>query len=68
MDKKQKLIDALIKERDILVNLHNINPDEHNVAIDYLIRGTTKENPDKWELLDACVNDIETLYSDYDCN
>ncbi len=68
MDKKQKLIEALIEERDILANLHNISPDEHNITIDYLKTGTTNEPPDKWDLLDAAMNDIETLYLDYDCN
>jgi len=64
--KKQKLIQALKDERLLFVK-RGADPTEHDIAIDYLINGTTSSNPDKWELLEACMNDYDTMLSDYDC-
>jgi len=65
-DRKQKLIQALKDERLRFVK-RGADPTEHDIAIDYLINGTTSNNPDKWELLNACMNDYDMMLSDYDC-
>lgn len=66
MEKKQRLIEALKKERDRMSEKFGTNPREHNLAIEYLETGKTDEDPDKHDLLDAAMNDYETLASDYD--
>lgn len=65
-DRKQKLIDALKAERLRFVQ-RGADTTEHDIAIDYLINGTTNSNPERYELLDACMNDYETMLSDYNC-
>jgi hypothetical protein len=65
-ERKQKLIQALKDERLRFVK-RGSDPTEHDIAIDYLINGKTSSNPDKWELLDACMNDYDMMLSDYGC-
>lgn len=64
--RKEKLIEALILERN-LFSQRGQDTTEHDIAIDFLLSGSTKHNVDKWDLLDAVVNDFETVCSDYDC-
>jgi len=65
MDKnKTNLIEALKKEREIFKN-NGKDTTDHDVTIEYLETGLTKENPDKFELLDAAINDYKCLCSDY---
>lgn len=63
-ERKQKLIDALKFERDLFL-LRGQNTLEHDVSIEYLEVGITHEDPDKFELLYAVINDYETICSDY---
>ena len=65
--KKQKLIDALKVERDWFEKSGH-STIEHDVAIAYLESGSYNENPDYYELLDACINDYDTVCSDYGVN
>jgi hypothetical protein len=65
-DRKQKLIKALEAERMLFVK-RGADTTEHDVAIDYLTSGKTNMNPEKFELLDACMNDYHTILSDYGC-
>ncbi len=65
MDKrKQKLIDALRVERGHF-EAKGQSTLEHDVSIEYLETGRTDEDPDEYELLDACINDYETMLYDY---
>ncbi len=63
-ERKQKLIDALKVERGHFEK-RGQSTLEHDVAIEYLETGRTDEDPDEYELLDACINDYETMLSDY---
>lgn len=65
-EKKQKLIEALKAER-LRFAERGQDTTEHDIAIQYLMLGTTSCNPDKWELLDAVMNDFDTICSDYNC-
>lgn len=65
-ERKEKLIQALKDERLRFIN-RGSDTTEHDIAIDYLINGKTTKNPDNYELLDACMNDYDTLLSDYGC-
>lgn len=63
-ERKQKLIEALKEERQRFIdNGHNTT--EHDVTLKYLETGSYNVNPDKYPLLDACINDYETTLSDY---
>lgn len=62
--KKQRLIDALKVEREQF-KARGQSTLEHNVAIDYLETGKTNKHPDDFPLLDAVMNDYETVCSDY---
>jgi hypothetical protein len=62
--KKERLIKALNEERERFKN-RGQSTKEHDIAIDYLISGSTNKDSDDWELLDACMNDFETTCSDY---
>lgn len=63
-EKKLKLIEALKEERKSFKMLE-LDTTDHDIAIQYLQTGETSANPDKWELLDAVMNDFETVCSDY---
>ncbi len=63
-ERKQKLIDALKVERGHFEKRGHSTL-EHDVAIEYLETGRTDEDPDEYELLDACINHYETMLSDY---
>jgi len=63
-DKKLKLIEALKKERTLFES-RGQDTTEHDITIEYLETGKTDENPDDYELLDACMNDFDFLYDDY---
>lgn len=65
-ERKLKLIEALKTERD-LFNSRGQDTDEHDAAISFLKTGETSHDPEKYELLDAAMNDLECLCSDYDC-
>jgi len=65
---KDKLIEALTTERN-LFSSRGQDTTEHDVAIEYLKTGKlpTDYIEYEFELLDAAIHDIETLYSDYSC-
>lgn len=65
-ERKQKLIEALKVERNLFAQ-RGQNTTEHDIAIQYLMLGKTSCNHDKWELLDAVMNDFDTVCSDYGC-
>jgi hypothetical protein len=60
----KKLVDALKIER-ARFKKDRQSTLEHDVAIEYLETGWTDKNPDKFELLDAVMNDFDTICSDY---
>jgi len=62
--RKQKLIEALKKERAIFVENGHMTL-EHDLAIEYLETGKTDEDPDEYELLGAVMDDYDTTCSDY---
>ena len=61
---KQKLIKELTLEMNRFKE-RGQDTLEHEVAIEYLKKGWTDEDLDNFELLDACINDLETILSDY---
>lgn len=63
-ERKQKLIDALKVERGRFES-RGQSTLEHDVAIEYLETGRTNEDPYEFELLDVCMNDFDTVCSDY---
>jgi len=64
MTRKERLIQELEKEMaEMQVMGHN--PREWLEAIDYLKTGKVNVFPHKYELTEACVDDIETVYRDY---
>jgi hypothetical protein len=65
MNKKEKLIEALEKERQRFVDGGHSTLD-HDVAIEYLKTGKTDKNPDNYEMLDAVMHDFDCVCSDYD--
>jgi hypothetical protein len=59
------LIIELEKERASFDKRHQDTVD-HDVAINYLKHGVLPSmGVDQFELLDACINDFETICSDY---
>lgn len=62
--KKEKLAEALKLERERFAS-RGQSTKEHDIAIDYLISGSTNKDCDDWELLDACMNDFDCTCSDY---
>ena len=72
MTKNEKLIEKLTEEHKSLLNKnarneHDIN--DFNFAIEYLTSGKILVEESKlfrYDLLDACVNDLPTMYSDYE--
>ena len=65
MEKKLKLIEALEKERALFDKRHQ-DTTEHDVEINYLKHGVLPSmGVDQFELLDAVVNDFDTVCSDY---
>lgn len=56
-----------LKEERKRFEVHGHDTTEHDVVIMYLETGHTKQNPNHWELLDACMNDYDTVLSDYEC-
>jgi len=64
--KKEKLIEALRQERKMF-ETKGLDTTEHDIAIGYLLTGKTSSNPEKWELLDAVMNDFDCVCSDYNC-
>ncbi len=63
-ERKQKLIDALKIERGCF-EARGQSTLEHDVAIEYLETGITDEDPNDFDLLDACMYDFDTVCSDY---
>lgn len=63
-ERKQKLIDALKVERGHF-ETRGQSTLEHDVTIEYLETGRTDQDPDEFELLDACMNDFDMVCSDY---
>lgn len=62
--RKLKLIEALKQER-ARFEKNGQSTLEHDIAIEYLENGNTNEDPDEFELLDAVINDYDTICSDY---
>lgn len=68
MTKKEKLIAALQKERD-LFNAQHLDTNDHDVALSYLKYGVLPSmGVDQYELLNAAINDFDILCSDYGIN
>lgn len=64
--KKIELIKALEQERDRLHTQHGSISKDHNLAISYLKTGDTHiTNTERFEILDACINDLEGMFTDY---
>jgi len=64
MTRKERLIQELEKEMNRMLSL-GYSAREWIEAIDYLKTGMVNTFPHKYELTEACVDDIETVYSDY---
>ncbi len=64
MEKKEKLIEALEKERDAFKR-RGQDTTEHDVAIEFLKTGVLPKSLESFDLLDAAMYDFETLYKDY---
>lgn len=65
MERKKKLIDALIKERELFKE-RGQSTLNHDCAIEFLETGKTDKNPEDFDLLDAAMNDFDCLCSDYE--
>lgn len=66
-ERKLKLISALEQEKDRL-KMRGMDTEDHSITIRYLktgVHGLGREEIQDYDLLDACVNDYETLLSDY---
>lgn len=63
-ERKEALIQALQKERERFAQ-RGQDTMEHDVAIYYLQTGTTEEDPEEFELLDACMHDFDVVCKDY---
>ena len=62
---KEKLIIELEKERQLFDKRHQ-DTTEHDVAINYLKHGVLPSmGVDQFELLDAVINDFDTICKDY---
>jgi hypothetical protein len=63
--RKEELIKALEKERDQFKGRGQSTAD-HDAAIDYLKTGMKPQKiPEGYDVLDAAVNDYDTLENDY---
>ena len=62
---KQKLIEALKAERERFKG-RGQSTEDHDMAITYLETGSLPSHPEDFELLEAAINDFDTLCSDYD--
>ena len=68
--RKEKLIEALSKEKSRLESFGHHETHGHFLTIDYLKTGSYGCDPSEVEdypLLDAALNDYECLLSDYGC-
>ena len=63
--KKIKLIAALEVERKLFDQRHQ-DTNDHDVALNWLKYGLLpSQGVDSFELLDACINDFDTICNDY---
>ena len=67
MKKKEHLILEIERERERFARSGQ-DTEDHDLAITFLKSGEKPERWENYEILAACVEDIETMYSDYDCN
>jgi hypothetical protein len=65
-ERKQNLIKALETERELFES-RGMDTEEHDITIQFLRLGRTLNNPNCWGLLDAAMNDFDTLCYDYGC-
>ena len=66
INRKQKLIEALKIEKDEFFKRgHSLV--EHNIVIEYLETGLNLYSEYQCELLDAVINDFDTVCLDYGC-
>lgn len=65
MDKKQRLAEALKEEYERLINRGNINSKDYSLAIKYLETGEYPRHYNDFDLLYACIEDFDCIYSDY---
>lgn len=64
-EKSDVIIKALEHERGLFIKKGQSTKD-HDLTIEFLKTGNGEvEDVDKYELLEAAVNDFETLYDDY---
>lgn len=73
MDRKLKLADCLKEELERLKDrigytTKSLVVMDYKLSINYLQTNNKPLNWDEYDLLYACVEDLETLYSDYDIN
>jgi len=62
--KKDKLIIALQEEKNMFA-AKGFSTKDHELSIHYLRTGEIKGDLDYYDLLYACVNDGECMYTDY---
>lgn len=65
-NKKEALIVALEQEADMF-KAKGLDIKEHEIVIEYLKKGSSIYDAEDFPLLDAAMNDLETLYWDYGC-
>lgn len=64
--KKVKLITALEKEREEF-NVRHHDTNNHDIALNWLKHGLLpSQDVDQFELLNACINDFDTICKDYE--
>lgn len=68
-DRKLKLAQALEEEFERLKDHPNFDTEKeelnYNKTIKYLRTGEYPKNYEKYDLLYGCIEDLETMYSDY---
>lgn len=66
--RKQKLAEALRAEQTSMVNQGHTDGKDHELAINYLLTGEydKKLNLYDYDILMACVEDLETMFNDYE--
>jgi len=65
MNRKTRLSAALTEEKARLMAHPNFDPTDHELAVEYLTLGTFPKNYEKFEILDACINDFDSICNDY---
>lgn len=64
-DKKLKLAEALKEEYNRLAYMGRLNKQDYDLAIKYLETGEHPRHYNDYDLLYACIEDFDQMYSDY---